>query len=104
MNLIDIRLEPVFIAATALTLSVRIAIAGDSERPAPAATAVSRSEGVSILPVRKPAPPSWDAYTLDWETFSTAPQADTGDVTTVRLPGPLSWEYLSMLTTTNWPG
>lgn len=50
---------------------------------------------------RKPAPPSWQAYTLQHLEFSTSPEPD--DIATVLIPSPQRGKFLSMLTTTNWP-
>lgn len=99
MNFATLRLEPLFIGTAAVSIGIGIGIAmaeqpnGNAKRPNPAA-------GVR----RKPAPPSWQAYSLQWQMFPTTPEPGTGDIATVRIPGPLSGEYLSMLTTTNWPG
>jgi hypothetical protein len=86
------KIDLLFIGMTAVAIGVGIAAARNSERPG------------DPVHIEKPTPPGWQAYSLQWQTFSTGPQPGTGDIAAVRLPGPLSGEYLSMLTTTNWPG
>lgn len=51
---------------------------------------------------RKPAPPQWEAYTLEHQSFRTLPEP--GDLATVEILGPETGKFLAMIATTNWPG